>query len=174
VTRTDSKGNTRRVRKTRWRSRSGLYEAFFDDVLTKGFRTGLEAEGYRLADAVPYAPQALAGFVCERYAIEPQEAWSDARADIERDIRAECKRRLGGDTQRFLRVDTAHSGITFKSVLLPVWHATYRYRGTVYRVAVNGQSGRVTAERPYSWIKISLAVLGVLVVVGVIWFFVGR
>jgi predicted RNA-binding Zn-ribbon protein involved in translation (DUF1610 family) len=177
VTRTrtvNGKTQTYQQRKVRWTRRSGVYEAFFDDVLTCGFRSGLEASGYDLSAALPYAPQALAGFVCERYSVDPQGGWSSARETIEADIRGECSRRLGGDTQRSLDVATAHQGITFKSLLLPVWHATYRHRGKTYRVAVNGQTGRVVAERPYSWLKIGLLVLALLALLFGAWVAFGR
>lgn len=177
VTRTrtvNGKTRTYRVRKTRWRRRSGRVERFFDDVLTPGFTTGLAADGYRLAAVRPFDTGVLAGFVCERYELDPTAAWPTARTTIEADLREVCRRRLGGDTQRFLRVDTAHRGITFKSVLLPVWNSTYRYNGTVYRIAINGQTGAVRAERPYSWLKIGAVVLLAIAVVAGIAVLVAR
>ncbi len=170
VTRTrtvNGKTQTYRERKTRWVRRSGTYECFYDDWLTPGFRSGLETAGYRLEGLQPYRGEALAGFVCERYEIDPQGAWARARNEIESDIRDACQQRLrrGADTSRGLHVDTAHTGITFKSVLLPAWMTTYRYNGKTYRVSVNGQTGSVTAERPYSWIKITLLVLAIIAVV---------
>ncbi|MFM7655300.1 MAG: hypothetical protein ACKO56_07905, partial [Paracoccaceae bacterium] len=38
--------------------------------------------------------------------------------------------------------------------------------GKSYRFVVNGQTGEVQGERPYSWWKIGFAVLAVVVVVG--------
>ena len=164
----NGKTQTYRQRKTRWVSRSGTHEAFFDDELTPGFRDDINAEQYRLHALKPYDPHMIAGYLCERYVLDPQAAWPQARSQIESEIASACKRRLGGDTQRFFRVSTAHRGITFKSVLLPAWHSAYRYKGKVYQIAVNGQNGHVTAERPYSWIKITFAVLGVLALVALL------
>ena len=45
------------------------------------------------------------------------------------------------------------------SLLLPVWMAAYKYSGKSYRFVVNGQTGEVQGERPYSWWKIGLTVL---------------
>lgn len=163
--RVQGKLQTYRQRRVRWRQRSGIYEAFFDDVLTKAFSAGLAPTGYQLDDAIAYTPQALAGFQTERYTIDPQAAWAAARLDIEQTLRQRCAQRLGGDTQRMLTVSTAHSGIAFKSILLPAWHSTYRYRGQVYRIVVNGQTGTVRAERPWSVWKITGAVLAGLVVI---------
>ena len=54
--------------------------------------------------------------------------------------------------------------MTFKHVLLPVWLAAYKYRGKTYRFVVNGRTGRVQGERPWSAIKIALAVIVGLIV----------
>ena len=175
VTRTrtvNGKTQTYRKRKVRWRHRSGVYEAFFDDELVPGFYDdyGIDPTGYRISQARAYDRQVLAGFVCERYAIQPDAAWQTARQQIESSLRSTCRRLLGGDTQRNLLVHTAHQGITFKSLLLPVWHSTYRYRGKIYRIAVNGQTGQVSAQRPWSWVKITLLAIAIaaLIVVGAV------
>ena len=65
------------------------------------------------------------------------------------------------------RIDTRHSDETFKHILLPIWTAAYKYNGKSYRFVVNGQTGEVQGERPYSWWKIGFAVLAVVVVSGV-------
>src|SRR5207247_390699 len=50
-------------------------------------------------------------------------------------------------------------------ILLPVWLANYRYHDKVYRVIVNGRSGHILGDRPYSWAKITLLVLGILLAI---------
>jgi hypothetical protein len=61
-------------------------------------------------------------------------------------------------------VHSQFSGQTFKHVLLPVWLVSYAYKGTSYQVVVNGATGSVAGERPWSWIKIGLlVVLGLIV-----------
>ena len=58
-----------------------------------------------------------------------------------------------------------YNDVTFKHILLPVYAAAYRYRGTVYQFLVNARTGEVQGNRPWSWWKISLAVLAGLLVV---------
>jgi hypothetical protein len=83
---------------------------------------------------------------------------------IERDVRFD----IGGDRQRIHAVDTDVRDVTFKHILLPIWMAAYKYRGQTYRFVVNGRTGRVQGERPWSAIKITIAVvLGLLVAAGV-------
>jgi len=78
---------------------------------------------------------------------------------------------IGGDRQRVHDIDTDVRDITFKHVLLPIWMAAYKYRGNSYRFVVNGRTGRVQGERPWSAWKIAFAVvLGLIVAAGVGYF----
>jgi hypothetical protein len=79
-------------------------------------------------------------------------------------IRSDVRRDIGGDRQRIHSLHTTHSGITFKHVLLPMWICSYRYRDKVYRFLVNARSGEVQGERPWSWVKITLAILAVVAI----------
>ena len=89
---------------------------------------------------------------------------------IERDIRFD----IGGDRQRIHAVDTKLGAITFKHVLLPVWLAAYKYRGKTYRFVVNGRTGRVQGERPYSAWKIAIAVILGLLVAGAVGYLIAQ
>ena len=83
-------------------------------------------------------------------------------------IERDCRKDIGGDEQRVEQVATNHSDITFKLVLLPVWIACYIYAGKTWRVYINDRTGEVMGERPYSKLKIALAVLTGLAIVGLI------
>lgn len=61
-----------------------------------------------------------------------------------------ARRAIGGDAQRIERISTDHADETFKHVLLPIWTAAYRCNSQSCRFVVNGQSGRVQGERPWS------------------------
>ena len=74
-------------------------------------------------------------------------------------IRSDVRRDIGGDAQRIHDIQTRYGDVSFKHILLPVWVASYRYGGKAYQFVVNGQTGEVQGERPYSWIKIAIAVL---------------
>jgi hypothetical protein len=47
---------------------------------------------------------------------------------------------------------------------MPVWIGSYRFAGKPYQIVVNGQSGEVEGDRPWSKWKIVLAVMLVLIV----------
>lgn len=169
-----------RVRHTRWTPVSGWVSRAFDDVLVLGAtslpRSYAEALApWDLTALEPYRPDYLAGFTAEGYTVPLPEAHARARDIMAGVIRGDVIRAIGGDDQQVTRIDTAHSAETFKHILLPVWMAAYRYNGKTYRFVVNGQTGRVRGERPWSVWKIALAVIGGAALIGVaVWLGQGR
>ena len=168
----DGKRRQVRVRKTRWRSASGRVARFFDDVLVlaskslpKKYTDGLEP--WDLSQLEPYKPEYLAGFRAEGYQVELADGFTEARAYMDRMILRDVKYDIGGDEQRVSDVDTSIGDVTFKHILLPVWLAAYKYRGRTYRFVVNGRTGRVQGERPYSAWKIAFAILLGLIVAAI-------
>ena len=169
----DGKRKQVRVRKTRWRPASGRVARFFDDVLVlaskslpKKYTDGLEP--WDLSALEPYNPEYLAGFRAEGYQVELVDGFTEARAFMDRMIHRDVKYDIGGDAQRVHEVKTAVNDVTFKHVLLPVWLAAYKYRGKTYRFVVNGRTGRVQGERPFSAWKIAFAVIvGLILALGV-------
>lgn len=169
----NGKRTTQRVQKVRWRPASGRVARFFDDVLVlastslpKRFTDALQP--WDLSALEPYRPEFLAGFRAEAYTVNLDIGFTEARTIMDRQIERDVKFDIGGDRQRISHVDTSLSAVTFKHVLLPVWLAAYKYRGQTYRFVVNGQTGRVQGERPWSAWKIGFAVvLGVIVAAAV-------
>lgn len=165
----DGKPHTVQQRHTRWHGVSGRVQRFFDDVLVlashslpKQYTDGLEP--WDLSELEPYQPQYLAGFRAEGYQVELQDGFAEARGYMDRMILRDVRFDIGGDEQRVTDVQTQVSAVTFKHILLPVWLAAYKYNGQTYRFVVNGRTGRVQGERPYSRWKIGFAVLLGLVI----------
>ena len=48
---------------------------------------------------------------------------------------------------------------------MPVWLVGYTYGRKTYQVVANGYTGQIAGEQPYSWIKITLAIIFALLVV---------
>ncbi|MEM9320971.1 MAG: TFIIB-type zinc finger domain-containing protein [Pseudomonadota bacterium] len=165
-------GKSRRQQKIRWRRVSGQVQRFFDDVLVLGSRSlpkrftdALAPWG--LAALKPYEPHYLAGFRAEGYTVELDEGMVEARAIMDAQIARDVRQDIGGDRQRIDQVQTRLSAVTFKHVLLPVWLAAYKYNGKSYRFVVNGQTGKVQGERPWSAIKIAIAIILAALVIAV-------
>lgn len=180
VTRTvtrNGKPQTVREQKIRWTNVRGRVQRFFDDVLVLGSRSlpkkytdGLAP--WNLSVLEPYTPHFLAGFRAEGYTVQLEEGFHEAQEIMDAQIRRDIKFDIGGDQQRITHVDTDVSNVTFKHILLPVWMAAYKYRDKSYRFVINGQTGRVQGERPYSAIKIALAVIAGLIVAAGVGYFI--
>lgn len=161
-----------KVRKTRWTPTRGWVQRVFDDVLVLGSTT--LPRGYTEALApwdltalAAYTPDYLSGFTAEGYTVPLDAAHVRARGIMADQIREDVRRDIGGDEQRIDRIDSDFSAETFKHILLPVWLAAYKYNGKTYRFVVNGQTGKVRGERPWSAWKIAGAVVVAVVVIGV-------
>jgi DNA-directed RNA polymerase subunit RPC12/RpoP len=158
------------VRHTRWYPASGSVARDFNDVLVMAShslppRLGNELTPWDLGKLVPYSPEYLAGFQAEGYTVPLSDGHVQARERMADVIRSDVRRDIGGDEQRITSIDTNWSDETFKHILLPVWMAAYKYNGKSYRFVVNGQTGEVQGERPWSIWKIAFAALLVLALV---------
>lgn len=156
--------NKRQERRTAWYPASGRFERFFDDVLVLASRglnreRMLALEPWPLGKCVPFNQQVLAGHMARTYEIELGEGFLEAKQRIDSAIAADVRSRIGGDEQRIHHINSIYNAITFKHLLLPVWLLAYRYRDDLFQVMVNAATGEVQGERPYSWIKIALAIL---------------
>jgi len=180
-TRTNSNGKqetyTTQVRKTRWYPAAGTVTNDFDDVLIVASKSlpekyTKELEPWDLNNLVPYKDDYLSGFKAESYQINLEQGFELAKDVMDEQIRITIRHHIGGDEQRIFSVKTQHNNISFKHILLPVWLSAYRYKEKIYRFLVNARTGEVQGERPWSWIKITLASLALVTIVGggIYWF----
>jgi len=172
----DGEEYTKTVVETNWTSVSGTVARDFDDVLIPASKSlpwqYIDAlEPWDLENIVPYDTKYLSGFKSETYQVGLENAFEGAKTKMDFTIREDIRRDIGGDHQRIDTVDTNYSDVTFKHILLPIWLSAYRYNDKVYRFMINGRTGEVQGERPYSWIKIALLVLTIIAVIALIYYY---
>ena len=169
----DSNGNTvtrsRTVTHTRWYNVNGTVWQNFDDVLVQAGRSLPpeivdELEPWGLKELVPYQDAYMSGFQSEVYQVDLGDGFERAKSEMDDSIREMIKRDIGGDHQRVNTVRTQFDGITFKHILLPVWISAYKYGDKSYRFLINGETGEVQGERPWSVAKIALTIVGAIIV----------
>lgn len=151
------------VPRVRWRPASGRVARDFDDVLVPAGENLpghlVEAlEPWDLDGMRPFAAEYLSGFNGEVYQVPVDAGFARAQAAMRAVIEADIRHDIGGDQQAIERMEIEHARETFKHVLLPVWVASFGYVGKPYRVVVNGRTGDVQGERPWSAWKIAGAV----------------
>lgn len=166
---------TRSIPRIRWTPVSGRVQKFFDDVLIGATRTLPRKildplQPWDLHNLKPYSEAYLSGFRSEIYQISLDQGFQQAKQIMDSHIRNAIRRDIGGDQQRISHVQTVHTDTTFKHLLLPIWSAAFKYQGKTYRFVINGRSGKVQGERPYSKIKIFAAIVtGLVILTGLLY-----
>ena len=180
---TDSQGRqvvrTRQVQHTRWSNASGTVPGWFGDLLIPATislsSNRLHAlEPWDLDHLKPYNPAFLAGFKAQRYQVGLDEGFDRAKELmaplIERDVRED----IGGDVQQIEQMSTEYFKTTFKHLLLPVYAGAYRFNGKVFQIVVNGRTGEIHGDRPYSVWKILLFIAFLAVVILIVIYLSGE
>jgi predicted Zn-ribbon and HTH transcriptional regulator len=171
----DEQGRRRQMQvqepRIRWTPVSGSVTLSFDDITIGASqtvtRTILRAlEPWDTSALQPFDEKYLSGFEAEEYTVGLDNGFEYAKIRMQRHIEAAIRRDIGGDQQQITSVQTQYLHTTYKNILLPIWLATFEWDGKTYRYAVNAQTGKVSGERPYSWLKIFFAVLSAAAVAG--------
>jgi hypothetical protein len=168
----------RKKTKTRWRPAFGTVTLRYRDELIPGTKAlparllaklrGLSAEARRA-----YAPELLAGYGAECYAVDLESAFERLQSSIEGRVRSKVRRDIGGDRQQIVTLHSWHSQVGFHHLLRPLWISSFRYGGRVYRFMIDGHDGRVVGERPWSRAKIAALILATITVAAVVWWLRG-
>ncbi len=151
------------VPRIRWTPVRGRTMRDFDDVLVLAGETlprqlVQPLEPWDLLGLKPYGAENLAGFESELYQVPVRQTYGEAQAAMHEVIAGDVRRDIGGDQQVIDAMEVAFDSPSFKQVLLPVWVAAFQFLGRPYRFVVNGRTGEVHGERPWSALKIGLAV----------------
>lgn len=153
---------TTQERRTKWHPVSGEVQRFFDDVLVSAVEL-VETDGlmklmpWSLRKVAVYDPRFLQGFRAQRSQVTLQQGFERAKGVMQPQIQWDIQSNIGGDEQKIHSQTTKYSDRAFKHLLLPVWMATYRYRNQIYQVLINGETGKIVGDRPYSVLKIAVA-----------------
>lgn len=175
-TRTVGSGKNRRTETyIVWRNIHGSYEQFFNDVLINGdvdySQTTLnKISPFNYSDIKVYGDEYLTGFMAKRSNRTVESCWGDAKSVIDGLIKRGILSKYFYDVVDYLNVSTTHEDVTYKYVLLPVYLLNYRYGKKLYSVHINGNTGKVAGKSPVSPLRVILAGLLGVAVVGLIAF----
>lgn len=175
----NGKTETYQERHTRWRHVSGDYNRFFDDVLVSASnkideKTLDKIDDFNLDALVSYKSDFLSGFFAERYSIPLEQGWINGKNIIDNNLSAEIRRVIGGDEVRFLKIESHYDDLRYKHILCPVWISSYQFNGKAFNFMINGQTGKVEGDYPKSGVKIGLAILAGILIVGVMYFLISN
>lgn len=101
--------------------------------------------GYDTSNAPAYDSRYLAGWPAEVYETAMSDASLEARKLAVERTRSRIQSEMGNVSD--LNYSTSNISIlSFKLVLIPLWYTTYSLEGRDFRVALNGQTGKVYGE----------------------------
>ena len=169
----DSDGNTQT--ETRWYPVSGSVSNFFNDVQI----CASDLESKALSDKIlpfdtihktrKYSPEYLSGFFAERYQVKADRGFEEAKDWMEGQLEDMAHSDIlsrGYDVAQVNSLDAIYEDVTYKQVLLPVWVSSFSYSGKLYQYAINGETGEVGGQRPYSIPKIVACIILVTAIIG--------
>jgi hypothetical protein len=181
----DGKGtrDRRTVTRTEYRPLAGQHVGYVTDLLISASaalpqRELARVEPFDLRDLRRFAPAFVTGFVHEEFAQGAAECRRASAHEAKHQIGAKLRRFLPGEGFSDLDWSTRLEWESLDPILVPVWIFVVRYRAdkAPLRIVVNGQSGRVGGDLPWSWWKLGAAAL-VLVAIGLAiawWLHAGR
>ena len=164
---------TRRVRETEWWPLSGNHHRYYSGYLVSGSR-GLSQQiaarlkPFHLTALKRYQPYFLAGWLCEEYSVSREVGLSHCEEEFLRREKQNVGSFMPGDEYRRLQVQTQFSHVNSDLILLPVYMANYRHQDKIYRVLINGQTGKLTGDKPVSPWRIAAAILTGLLLVALL------
>lgn len=162
---------------TDWYRTSGSYYEFINDQLVSGTEkhdgkilSGIEP--FHTENNVVYKPEYVAGFASERYSIGLKAAWERAKNFIKNRLISHITKKIKdsyhADQVSNVNVKTVYRNITYKYLMLPVWMSSFVYKGKIYQFMVNGQTGKVSGKVPISPIRVAIAILIGIVIIGLL------
>jgi hypothetical protein len=174
---TDSDGKsvtrTRTVTRTEHRPLEGEHVSYVTDVLVTASRTvgndELQAvEPFDLRALRRYTPALVAGWITEEPSRTTDECWALARKEATEETGARIARFMPGDSYSDLRFATSIDRESLDLMLVPLWVFALKYAPdkAAARVFVNGQTLAVAGHAPKSTVRIVIAVVLALAVVG--------
>ena len=162
-----SEVHTRTIQETEWWPLSGVYRKYYSGYMvsaSKGLpqEEAMAIQPYRLNTMMRYRPMYLAGWMSEEYSVGREAALAATQQEFRRREHNSINAFLPGDVQSGLTVQTNLEVGGSDLILLPIHVLSYRYRDKVYRFIVNGQTGKIYGEKPWSSSRIAAVVIAIV------------
>jgi len=154
-------------RRIRWYPVSGVVSRDFKDVSISASEvipfSLLQSLRARYSEVlVGLNKKFFSGFDTREYTINPQVSYERAKSLMQDVIRIDVLNDIGGDEQRIHSIDTDYFDEKYKHTLFPIWSTKFKYKGKEYYYAIDGLSGEIVGERPYSYWKVTLLVISIV------------
>ncbi len=174
----DENGEEKTKTEVDWYPTSGHVSKFFDDIQVpasstheKKFFDGIMP--FNLGEVASYSPKYISGNLSENYSVSLEDGHKEAVSKMNSELRSMASSDVlkRYDRVRDVRISPRYSNETYKYLLLPVYSVAYNYKDKVYNVMINGQTGKVKGDYPYSKLKITiLVIIAIIIIAGIAYF----
>jgi hypothetical protein len=149
----------------RWHPAGGTVRRRFTNVGATAGGVVLKEAVWDFSTAERYSDSYLVGATAIGATIPLAKGWEAAIATMNEVIEADVRARISGTEQRIGSVHTAYRGAQYRYLLAPAWAGAYHWRDRDYKIDINAETGGVTGQRPWSPVKIGLAIAPVAALV---------
>lgn len=130
----------------------------FDDEIMNAI------EPFNYKDLKEFNPSYLAGFLSEKYDVEKDKAYLNAKDRIEEDSKNYLYKEMNGYNSINIKKSTNNINvIDTRYVFLPVFVLNIKYKDKVYHFAMNGQTGKLVGEIPVDTKKLVFTIILTLI-----------
>ncbi len=139
-----------------------------DDVMDK-------LEPFMYNDLIDFEMAFLSGYYAEKYNYDSNQMAPRVENRVRQYVRDAAMQTIQG--YQNVNVVNQHTSLGRRFVtyaLLPVWILNYQYKGKEYMFAMNGQTGKIVADRPISKAKMAGWFTGILTVTFTVLQLIGR
>eukprot|EP01102_Stenamoeba_stenopodia_P020058 TRINITY_DN76_c0_g1_i1.p1 TRINITY_DN76_c0_g1~~TRINITY_DN76_c0_g1_i1.p1 ORF type:complete len:609 (-),score=150.78 TRINITY_DN76_c0_g1_i1:136-1962(-) len=143
----------------RWRRASGTKSGMYPGVLTIGsvvkedYPKLAQIDGWHIDTLIttPMSTDQLGPAVdwSSAFYSTPNGAYSMIIKSEEQACAGHLKRDNHADRTQHVHVNVGITSLSYRVVYLPIYFTVYSYQGKVFKVFINGQSGKIYGERPY-------------------------
>ena len=124
-----------------------------------------QVQNFDLNRLMLYNPAFLSGFDSFEYNKELENCYKEAKEYMNSVIHSDVLYSIGGDEQRIYSINSNFNQELFELTMLPVWISSFKHNSKEYNIAINGVTGEIFGERPYSYTKIFITILIVTIII---------
>ncbi|MCD0475131.1 hypothetical protein LPB87_12080 [Flavobacterium sp. EDS] len=157
-------------------SMSGNLSLFFDDIVVPASGT---VDTNLLAKVGPWITknlvntndQYLSDYIVEKHKLGLKQGFYVGKKAIDETISKQINSQVGsGSNTKVKSIQSQYNNIKFKHILLPLYVATYEYKGQKNIFYINGNTGAVAGVRPKSPINVFLKKVAIVIfiIVGIL------
>jgi hypothetical protein len=108
---------------------------------------------FDLSESVDASDTDLENAIVEQFTVPRKYARPLARQGLESSETKTCAERYLTGRHRNLKVNVRIEQLRSEPILFPVWVMAYQYRDQLYRILINGQTGEINGDAPFSKFK---------------------